>query len=200
MTAAVFNGRFPQVVITTPPAEVDDYSQYNSRDPSHGDTSTGSAGAGAASGGDDTHRAAAHHREQHAEAAGADSAHHQTADAAAAAAAARRVHISARPVPVATECHALGSLENFTFSLIEPRRPEVGVALSFDGGDSCLKRKITFAPSRGTGGAGGGAWEAGTFEADATSTTVEWVPTPRQARRIRLSCLSIFNSRFCRVT
>lgn len=29
----------------------------------------------------------------------------------------------------------------------------------------------------------GGSWDAGTLEADATATKVDWVPTPRQARR-----------------
>lgn len=32
-----------------------------------------------------------------------------------------RVHASARPAPTQTECHALGSLDNFTYSLIDVR-------------------------------------------------------------------------------
>lgn len=205
----------PQVVITTPPPPErgeDDYSNswYSSHRVSEGGAEASGGGGDAAphvvSGGDGSAAPAGATSGEHAADGslahgrgeqGEGSERRGGTDAASAGAAglhgshlqppppSARVHVSARPSPVATECHALGNLSDFSYSLIEQDNPEAGVALSFGGGDTCLKRVITFPPSRGAGGAKGvGAWEeAGTIEADATSTKVDWVPTPRQARR-----------------
>lgn len=151
---------------------------------------------------DDNDSASRESREAHAEAAAGGAAgsavrgdaHRPQTPAAPEA----RVSLSARPAPVASECHALGNLSDFNYSLIDPGNPEAGVELRFGGGDACLKRVVTFAPTRGAGGAKGtGAWERGrgTFEADATQTKVEWVPTPRQARSPpRLSLRTLLRS------
>ena len=89
---------------------------------------------------------------------------------------AHHLHRAARAAPVPTECHALGSLNNASFSLIKPGRPELGVSLTYRGGDDCMKRVVTRSAPPGGGakpgtslGAGGGALG-----------TVQWVPTPRQ--------------------
>ena len=49
---------------------------------------------------------------------------------------------AARAEPVPTECHALGSLRNASWALIKAGRPELGLTLTYRGGDDCLKRGL----------------------------------------------------------
>ena len=84
----------------------------------------------------------------------------------------RKLERSVRPPPVPTQCHALGSLKNYSFSVINPKDPGHGVALTYHGGDDCLKKVMRHGP--------------GTPNADGTPgppatgyLQPEWVPVPR---------------------
>ncbi len=86
------------------------------------------------------------------------------------------LHRAARAAAVPTECHALGSLSNMSYALIKPGRPELGVALTYRGGDACMKRVVT-----------GGGEKLGAGRVGSVLPAVAWVPTPRQLT-LRLRC------------
>jgi hypothetical protein len=77
----------------------------------------------------------------------------------------------------------------------QPGKPELGIALTYRGGDTCLKRVVSrAAPNaaallRASGGGGAGGGNGGDAPAGgASSGLVEsWVPTPRQLT-LRLRC------------
>jgi len=92
----------------------------------------------------------------------------------------KQLHRSARSAPEAKECHALGALDNVTWSVITPRAPAHGVSLTYNGGDQCLKKVIKRTPPppppAGKKGQPAKKPEVGvTYSA----TEVEWVPVPR---------------------
>ena len=95
----------------------------------------------------------------------------------------KQLHRAARGRPEARECHALGGLDNVTWSVITPRAPAHGVSLTYHGGDQCMKRVVTRStpppaeklnswkkPNKPDAAAVGGI---------AQTTEVQWVPVPR---------------------
>jgi hypothetical protein len=106
----------------------------------------------------------------------------------------KQLHRSARPPPEAKECHALGGLTNVTWSVITPRAPSHGVAITFHGGDTCLKRVVTRAPppppppgrgKRDDKKKRSSSWRGDSDTTDddtarySSNSVVSWVPTPR---------------------
>lgn len=78
-----------------------------------------------------------------------------------------------RPAAVPTQCYALGSIDNVSFSLISPHDPGHGVSLTYFGGDECMKKVMT---PRGPAPAAPGQPNA---PADYGYLQPSWVPTPR---------------------
>jgi hypothetical protein len=81
------------------------------------------------------------------------------------------------------------------FSPVQPGKPELGIALTYRGGDSCLKRVVSrAAPSNNNAIAAGGSrlsdQQQQQLPPSTTSSTglfESWVPTPRQLT-LRLRC------------
>jgi hypothetical protein len=146
--ADVARTRTAQVVV--PRAQIDDYGELGAA-AARGEADSGALPPPRNNAGDVAATLAAH-------------------DAAAAAAdeARRRegLHRAARAAPAPTECHALGSLQNATLSLLRPGRPELGMAVTYAGGDACLKRILT---------------------RRAGIPNISWVPSPRRIT-LRLRC------------
>ena len=84
------------------------------------------------------------------------------------------VRRAARAAPEPTECHALGSLDNVTWGLIVPGKPELGLELRYSGGDNCLKRVVK-------------KRQAGDPPPTSALPEVSWVPVPRQLT-LRMRC------------
>ena len=84
------------------------------------------------------------------------------------------VHRAARAAPEPTECHALGSLDNVTWGLIVPGKPELGLELRYSGGDNCLKRVVK-------------KRQPGDPPPTSALPEVSWVPVPRQLT-LRFRC------------
>ncbi len=75
----------------------------------------------------------------------------------------------------------------------QPGKPELGIALTYRGGDTCLKRVVSrAAPNaaallRAAGGGGAGGGDAAPAGGAPSGLVESWVPTPRQLT-LRLRC------------
>jgi hypothetical protein len=93
----------------------------------------------------------------------------------------KQLHRAARGRPEARECHALGGLDNVTWSVITPRAPAHGVSLTYHGGDQCMKRVVTRTPPAAEKL---NSWKKPNKPDTAVpglaqTTEVQWVPVPR---------------------
>ena len=87
-----------------------------------------------------------------------------------------RLERPVRPEAVPTQCHALGSIDNVSFSVIDPKDPGHGVSLTYHGGDECLKKvMVTTRPPAPAGAPPGSA----SPPSEAGYLHPSWVPTPR---------------------
>lgn len=84
----------------------------------------------------------------------------------------RKLERQARAPPVPTQCHALGSLKNVSFSVINPKDPGHGVSLTYHGGDNCLKKVMRHGPGTPNKDGTPGPPSTGYLQP-------EWVPVPR---------------------
>lgn len=93
----------------------------------------------------------------------------------------RALHRAARAPPEPTECHALGSLTNVSWAPILSAAPSHGVAVTYHGGDNCLKKVFVKPPPPPAVGKGSTRPKGGEPSSLDTggSGTVAWVPTPR---------------------